>query len=137
MYVHEKKVGVHMVIIPLKATNLFHFLCFFGIKGSVWVFFYCEITMPSDFIKRSTTRSTCRHVKNYTVTSGKVKTFDGCFRALPENTERLRLSLILIFRKSFPCSVICFILGNICSKFQSFFHMSFHLVTLQMKLCVA
>ena len=46
------------------------------------------ITVPSDLIQRSTTRSTCRYVKNWHISSRDV------FRALPESPEKLRLQFL-------------------------------------------
>ena len=60
---YEKKMAASMTLKPQKVINLLYtlFALIAFIKDSS---FYFEIIMPGDFIKRSTTRLTCRHIKN-------------------------------------------------------------------------
>lgn len=76
-----KENGGPMVTTPLKAKTLWH------------IYFDCWYVrqlfrMPSDFIERSTTRSTCCHIKHLHI---HVNTFEGCFSALLESPEKLWL----------------------------------------------
>ena len=83
--VHEKKIAAPMVINLLKAPHLKHYALWLLILRTAS--FYNEITMLSNFIKRSTCSTM---LKIYT--SGNVNTFEGCFRAVLESPEKLLLN---------------------------------------------
>lgn len=78
-----------MVINLLIATHLKHYALWLLILRTAS--FYSKITMPCNFIEKST-RSTM--LKIYT--SGNVNTFEGCFWALLESPEKLLLNQSLV-----------------------------------------